>query len=959
METRRGRDKQYSRGEMPPPRQMQNKANSMNHLLQRRVIRRHGNRYKWKAASSKKSTSTPVVITPGRNGSSNAKHGCLKEPRIRTTSTAEDQLRKCNHEDNGNDDDETETEDEGMERSPVTKAKRGHNGKKRALKSTNNAAPAGKRKKKVISNNKLEEECQSSDDDGDSAATENEADDEGDDSDGEESSLDQVRNHTRGRNGESVMSKVVTVAHTSNDNDDEIGDDDSFDNDDDFDLDSSARGVGARGTQEQQVQVGNRIAVYWSGDDEYYEGTVTRQGTNPQQRKRNSVYVEYDDGESEWIDLEKTKIRIAAKRRSSKDDTTKEEADEEDSLSDGNDKDFAAPASTDKSILEPKNDIPTEKTEERLTIQCVKTIQYKSEFIHNPKIGENANTTVPEPKNDQPKRAEERFTVQCVKTIQYKSEVVHNPKIEDNSDQIVRLNVGSRVSVWSSTARRYIDGTVITIDNKKAINDLNLGTPHYVVYDNGDDERTNLACRNFILLGTMQNGTEGIVRGLKAESYNEIQQETKHEELKPDVLPISMPITCKHEPKVHDSDDGAEVQVRQNTQDEIDSNHSESSDHAEASIASEHTAQDLNVDNEEGMCNSNDGSTVRIGHRVAVYWSGDDEYYEGKVLKRNKKQYNRFYIEYDDGDHEWIDVRKRKFRHVDESSATITPSDSSTDAGRRRKRKQKSSKIRKGDANKLRAGARVSVWKSKEKAYVVGTLVTIGDVSDGRTKASRYGQPHHVVYDNGDEEHTDLSCRKFKLLRPDEDNDNSKSIRKTRKPRVDEKHSDCSDNSSAASGSTTSDDESSTSEGEDDVLQVGERIAVYWSGDDEYYEGMITKQSKKRDRCHVEYDDGDNEWVNVKKRKIRLACGKKAKAKWQEYVPTPATKGRKRRKANPDVTKVSVGSRVSVWWPAEKEYFDATVKRIKADSAKPYRLAYDDGDYEKTNLACRKFVLIS
>jgi hypothetical protein len=57
---------------------------------------------------------------------------------------------------------------------------------------------------------------------------------------------------------------------------------------------------------------------------------------------------------------------------------------------------------------------------------------------------------------------------------------------------------------------------------------------------------------------------------------------------------------------------------------------------------------------------TSDLAKVEIGSRVAVYWPDDDEYYEGTVTReRNKKP---FYLEYDDGDREWIDFRQHEFR---------------------------------------------------------------------------------------------------------------------------------------------------------------------------------------------------------------------------------------------------------------------------------------------------------
>jgi hypothetical protein len=55
---------------------------------------------------------------------------------------------------------------------------------------------------------------------------------------------------------------------------------------------------------------------------------------------------------------------------------------------------------------------------------------------------------------------------------------------------------------------------------------------------------------------------------------------------------------------------------------------------------------------------------IQVGSRVAVYWDGDDEFFPGTVTKeRNALTHRkRFFLKYDDGDREWIDFSRHKFR---------------------------------------------------------------------------------------------------------------------------------------------------------------------------------------------------------------------------------------------------------------------------------------------------------
>ena len=124
---------------------------------------------------------------------------------------------------------------------------------------------------------------------------------------------------------------------------------------------------------------------------------------------------------------------------------------------------------------------------------------------------------------------------------------------------------------------------------------------------------------------------------------------------------------------------------------------------------------------------------------------------------------------------------------------------------------------------------------------------------------------------------------------------------------------------------------------------VGNRVAVYWSDDDVYYEGVVTRK-RKRDQIHIDYDDGESEWIYAKATKMKLLDG-----------GLSGDREIKHDLANVKAT-LKVGSRVSVWWPAEKEYFDGTVGQIDRRKSKPHFLKYDDGDEEWIHLAHRKFI---
>jgi hypothetical protein len=59
------------------------------------------------------------------------------------------------------------------------------------------------------------------------------------------------------------------------------------------------------------IHVGSRVAVYWDGEDEYFKGTVTKERSG----RKTNFFLEYDDGDTEWINFAKATFRLVKKKR--------------------------------------------------------------------------------------------------------------------------------------------------------------------------------------------------------------------------------------------------------------------------------------------------------------------------------------------------------------------------------------------------------------------------------------------------------------------------------------------------------------------------------------------------------------------------------------------------------------------------------------------------------------------
>ena len=63
-----------------------------------------------------------------------------------------------------------------------------------------------------------------------------------------------------------------------------------------------------------RVKIGCRVEVFWSEDDCYYPGTITKLRENILTSKK-PFFLQYDDGEAEWIDLRDHVFRIIKKEK--------------------------------------------------------------------------------------------------------------------------------------------------------------------------------------------------------------------------------------------------------------------------------------------------------------------------------------------------------------------------------------------------------------------------------------------------------------------------------------------------------------------------------------------------------------------------------------------------------------------------------------------------------------------
>jgi len=145
----------------------------------------------------------------------------------------------------------------------------------------------------------------------------------------------------------------------------------------------------------------------------------------------------------------------------------------------------------------------------------------------------------------------------------------------------------------------------------------------------------------------------------------------------------------------------------------------------------------------------------------------------------------------------------------------------------------------------------------------------------------------------------------------------------------------------------------------EDAVQVGQRIEIWWPDDACFYKGVVASKKKKKKnkpprgsvKVEILYDDGESETVDLSKERYNV-LGDYDDA--SEY----------------ETDDVVAGSRVRVYWPVYDKYYEGTVTKIRNKrwklqrrghqqeelhiSRKMFRIEYDDGEVEWTDLGRRK-----
>lgn len=268
---------------------------------------------------------------------------------------------------------------------------------------------------------------------------------------------------------------------------------------------------------------------------------------------------------------------------------------------------------------------------------------------------------------------------------------------------------------------------------------------------------------------------------------------------------------------------------------------------------------------------------VAIGSRISIYWEDDGCYYDATVAGCKETRRRCFKLLYDDGEREWIDLNKNKFRLLDavsdqrERSQKDTENDNSTIAKHSiSDRPQLSERSLSSEiVHFIGVGDRVAVYWEGEKKYFNGTVVD--------ERQSSMHKRLKVQYDDGDLEWINPRREGIKILST-ENSSAEKQQRASEAAEIinssgdeEEEHEVINDTSERSPSNTNN------------ILldsavraKVGWKLSIYCSDSKMDCTASITHLQRGRKPHGVTFDeDGRFEWMDLKRRQFKLLDTKK------------------------------------------------------------------------------------
>ncbi|CAB9499630.1 TUDOR [Seminavis robusta] len=515
----------------------------------------------------------------------------------------------------------------------------------------------------------------------------------------------------------------------------------------------------------EQIVVGSRLAVLWPAENEYYRASVSK----VVEGRKRPYYLEYDDGETEWIDL--------------------------------------ATGMTEFLVLTPRIG-PRKRNRSKASSS--------SNNNHN-----NSASSSSQPSTPTRTMMSQHKTDSCSRTTPTSAarSTTSSTNHNHNNNSPPDIQIGARVSVYWSDDEQYYEATVV-----KQRRDRNHPKPFKLEYEDGEYEWIDLHQVKFRFL---DRGDDSVI--------------SPHQ-------------TCRVK-AMNGRDHGGDRRRNITTSEDSSSSSGSASDSSSSSTSGDDSDIEL----------VSDVRQVHVGARVAVYWSEEERYFEGTVTEHRMGHPRPFFMQYDDGDTQWLDLRTRNFCVL--------------------KRCQRRKKRRRSSSGRKRRRRRI-------------------DTSSSDSSSGSEQERHRAV------------GGRFSLAR--------QNVRRKPPPAASRSRPKCLSPTPTETSATTDDEREDRLESREEPhphkeIALGTRVAVFCPIKDKFLDGTVThrqipRNSRSKPCYFVTYDKGHSEWVELPKRKVRFLTEEDASIATK--IPG-AKRGRKRkphdspllrmlrekeaRKANPDL----------------------------------------------------------
>lgn len=646
-----------------------------------------------------------------------------------------------------------------------------------------------------------------------------------------------------------------------------------------------------------RVRPGARVNIYRPEDDSFYPAMVLQERL----QNRKAFFVQYDDGESEWINLWFHKFEVLSdgpvrkkpktiaketSRHGSKDSILKKTKGEKDA----------------KGSERLKTTIS--KGLEKLTAPHVVGRTPPEEVLHSmnsTSLQEGAKNEKPDPylvnKKDTDKSCRSRkeevkdshnWSISLTRTRGRNDAAITKAKDEDENANVSAAETRIESASARKTDKKKVKKTETCVTEKTAIGDVKLTESK-----RGCPRILEVVSRDTLISSNIETKPVDFIS-----NSSTLTESKRGRPRKSDTVAREPLMSCNTEKKsaieVNSESDNIDFMPPKESGTKLRTKGKRS----DTDLCDTDSVQSNDLEVEDKVTKSHREKEVAVGDRVGIYWEGDKKYYYGKVTKHEKGKKKPFFLEYDDDDSEWIDFSKSTYRFEKKKKIPVTPNvtdKSSPSIGTIVKSKHD---------------------KSKADAALIQPPLRTMRRSMNVTEAM-----------NATELYTDTRKKRSPLV------DQAPSTRKKQKVSTDTDFTDLIANEVAK-------------------IKVGTRVAVFWPDDNRYYKGVVSRKQPEATwrPFFLEYDDGEEEWIDFRQHKFKI-------------LPVVADEERAVSSAGKadypcsDPSKVWIGTRLSVWWPREEEYFECTVTRYR-DHKRSFYLEYEDGDREWIDLAEHKFFII-